>query len=108
MVRTALPAYACLLMVDTLEKCRLKNPIPAEITHTFQSFNDGHPQLVHNAPRGGKNNWLSSELFQKISRRFAFFIFVGKGFESQWLCLNIPLRGGTPTHPGQPDSLKIR
>src|SRR6201989_552097 len=34
---------------------------------------------------------LSSELFQKISRSAVFFIFAGKGFESQWLCQNMLL-----------------
>jgi hypothetical protein len=86
-------------MLDMLEKRRLKNSFHAEITYTFQSVSGGHPQLVHNAPKGREDNWLSSELFQKISRRPGFFIFFGKGFESQWLCQNMPLRHGAPTCP---------
>jgi len=86
-------------MVGMLEKGQLKNSQPTEIINIFQIVSDGHPQLVHNAPKGREDNWLSSELFQKISDWLGFFIFAGKGFESQWLCQNILPRHGTATGP---------
>jgi hypothetical protein len=98
-LRNALPAHACLLMVDMLEKWRLKNSLISKISDVFQAVTHGHPQLVHNARKGREDNWLSSELFQNISHRPGFFIFAGKGFESQWLCQNMPLRHGAPTRP---------
>ncbi|TGV83352.1 hypothetical protein EN792_026140 [Mesorhizobium sp. M00.F.Ca.ET.149.01.1.1] len=86
-------------MIGTLEKRRLEKSRLTEIPNIFQLVSDSHPQLVHNAPKRREDNWLSRELFQKISRRPGFFIFVGKGFESQWLCQNMPLRHGARTRP---------
>jgi hypothetical protein len=55
---------------------------------------------------GGKA--LSSKLFQKISFRALFFIFGGKGFESQWLCQNVSAQHLLRRSFRKPDSLKIR
>jgi hypothetical protein len=81
-------------MVQILEKCRLKNPPSAEIINISQLVTDSHPHVVHNAAKRQENNWLSSDLFHKISRQPGFFIFAGKGFESQWLCQTIVLPHG--------------
>jgi hypothetical protein len=63
----------------------------------------GSPRLT---PQAGVN-CCQAKYLKKFLRRQLIFAGLRKGFESQWLCGNHPLREGGKRLPRRSDSLKI-